>query len=203
MNTEAYLEWVNKAALCNPPTLRNSYALTQRVLAEQVPGDLVECGTFAGAQIAAMHRACVDAGQSRPIQAFDSFKGIPPAGEKDLEFQQVPAWRSACGLENFNKFMRQWGVRNVTTHEGMFDATVPQYAKQGRPIALLRLDGDLYDSTRVCLEHLYPLLSDGGFCIVDDYALSGCREAVHEYFGDDLPTFIAVEGGGGPVWFQK
>ena len=54
-----------------------------------------------------------------------------------------------------------------------------------------------------CLKHLYPLVSPGGFCVIDDYALKGCKAAVHEYFGDDLPELTKIEGGGGPVWFRK
>ncbi len=48
-------------------------------------------------------------------------------------------------------------------------------------IAVLRLDGDLYDSTKVCLEQLEPLVSRGGWVIVDDFNLSGCRKAVLEH----------------------
>jgi hypothetical protein len=45
---------------------------------------------------------------------------------------------------------------------------------------VLRLDGDLYSSTTDALTHLYPRLSAGGFLIVDDYLLPGCRRAVHD-----------------------
>jgi O-methyltransferase len=49
-------------------------------------------------------------------------------------------------------------------------------------LAVLRLDGDMYESTYVVLEHLYPTLSPGGFCIIDDYgAVPACAEAVHDY----------------------
>jgi hypothetical protein len=47
-------------------------------------------------------------------------------------------------------------------------------------VALLRLDGDLYESTKVCMQYLYPLVSKGGYVICDDYDLHGCRYAVHE-----------------------
>ena len=67
-------------------------------------------------------------------------------------------------------------------HVGWFQNTVPVDAGKLGPIALLRLDGDWYDSTKVCLEHLYPLLSRGGIVIMDDYwAWEGCLKATDEY----------------------
>ena len=49
-------------------------------------------------------------------------------------------------------------------------------------IAVLRLDGDLYESTIQALDALYPRLSPGGFCIIDDYhAIKACRQAVTDY----------------------
>lgn len=59
-----------------------------------------------------------------------------------------------------------------------FTCSVPAPALEC--IAYLRLDGDLYESTRVCMEHLYPLVSKGGYVICDDYDLHGCRYAVHQ-----------------------
>jgi hypothetical protein len=67
-------------------------------------------------------------------------------------------------------------------HVGWFQNTIPVDAGQLGPIALLRLDGDWYDSTKICLEHLYPLLSPGGIIILDDYyCWEGCRKATDEY----------------------
>jgi O-methyltransferase len=49
-------------------------------------------------------------------------------------------------------------------------------------LAILRLDGDLYQSTMEVLTALYPKLSAGGFCIIDDYgAIPACRQAVEDY----------------------
>lgn len=46
----------------------------------------------------------------------------------------------------------------------------------------MRLDGDLYESTMDGLNHVYPKLSPGGFCIIDDYyAFPSCARAVNEY----------------------
>ena len=71
------------------------------------------------------------------------------------------------------------------SHRGWFDDTVPKYAAEQPTIAVLRLDADLYDSTMVCLTHLFPLVAQGGLVIIDDYGeysgWVGCTRAVHDY----------------------
>ena len=100
--------------------------------------------------------------------------------------------------------MSRWGVRDrrLVYREGWFQHTVGL----DRPprIALLRLDGDLYESTKVCLEALYPVLMPGGALIIDDYPLPGCRQAVDEYFDDRKVQFQQVLGyEDGPAWTTK
>ena len=87
--------------------------------------------------------------------------------------------------------MREWAIPEdlLTYHVGWFEDTVP--SADIERIAILRLDGDLYRSTRVCMDHLYPKLSLGGWCIVDDFKLDGCRKAVLEVVTP------------GPIYFQK
>src|SRR5262249_53244417 len=66
-------------------------------------------------------------------------------------------------------------------HMGWFQETVPQATDVG-PIALLRLDGDWYESTKICLEHLYPRVCSRGIVVIDDYGKwPGCRRALDEY----------------------
>jgi hypothetical protein len=72
-------------------------------------------------------------------------------------------------------------------------------------ISVLRLNGDLHESTLVCLKHLYPNVTKGGIVIIDDYALTGCRIAVEQYFKSirrKLPEMISVDGQG-VVFFVK
>jgi len=67
-------------------------------------------------------------------------------------------------------------------HKGWFQETMPKDSSQISQIAILRLDGDWYDSTRVCLEFLYDKVVPGGFVIIDNYgAYEGCRKAVAEF----------------------
>jgi O-methyltransferase len=218
MNLDGYLATVGQAALCNPPTLRNTYDMARDVIRRNVVGDFVECGVFAGAQVAAMARAAIDSGdKSRLIHLFDSFVGIPEAGPNDADGQPglgerpsqemlgrlVSSGISVCSAEQVRKNLLGWGIPRemLVFHQGWFQHTVQDWDR--RRISLLRLDGDLYESTSVCINGLYPFLSSGGVCIVDDYALVGCRKAVQEYFGGDAIEVNEVEGGGGPVWWIK
>jgi O-methyltransferase len=53
-----------------------------------------------------------------------------------------------------------------------------------KQIAILRLDGDLYESYKIPLQHLFDAVSPGGFVVIDDWILKGCREAVTEFLAD-------------------
>lgn len=71
----------------------------------------------------------------------------------------------------------------VFYHKGWFQNTVPADKQNIKSIAILRLDGDWYDSTKVCIENLYDKVVPGGFVIFDDYGLyEGCKKAVDEFF---------------------
>ncbi len=76
------------------------------------------------------------------------------------------------------------GVKNVITIKGWFEDTTDSVFYESLPtdIAILRLDGDLYNSTYVCLKNLYKFVIRGGLVIIDDYELKGCREACEDYF---------------------
>ena len=73
---------------------------------------------------------------------------------------------------------------SITTVKGWFEYTAKLH---NSPIAYLRLDGDMYSATKVCLENLYPQLAIGGILEIDDFVLAGCSKAVDEYFeGQDI-----------------
>lgn len=206
------------AAYSTYETLRATADLTQDVLRQCVPGLLVECGVAAGVQLAAMWAACAEEGAiNRQLVGFDSFQGIPWAGPRDDVqpgiggIDQIPPEKigklessgiTVHGQAQVERNLVQWGVPRAAVRlvPGWFQDTVPVFAQQcTSPIAVLRLDGDLYASTLVCMQHLFPRLSRGGVLIVDDYALKGCREAVHDVVGPHV-EFTPIEGGGGPAW---
>lgn len=175
------------------------------VLAKRIPGDFVECGVAAGNNLASMAAA------GRHAYGFDSFQGIPWAGEHDTQQPgRSNKLKSKIGklessgvtvhpIKGVHENLRRFGVGNYTLIEGWFQHTVPGW-KAPNGISVLRLDGDLYDSTYICLEHLYPQLSEGGILIIDDWLLTGCHRAFMDYFKDKEPMTIFDDG---VRYFQK
>ncbi|MFM7447889.1 MAG: TylF/MycF/NovP-related O-methyltransferase, partial [Leptolyngbyaceae cyanobacterium] len=88
--------------------------------------------------------------------------------------------------------------------KGWFQDTVPVYRDKVGPIAILRLDGDWYESTKIPLDNFYDLIVPGGAVIVDDYATCfGSRRAVDEFrLNRDIKSPLNPDGRGG-VWFEK
>lgn len=174
--------------------LGNLQQCVERALADEVPGDLIETGVWRGGACILMRgilaaHACRD----RRVFVADSFQGLPEpdarypadAGDAHHEIGFVAVSRHAVE-ENFRAF----GLldEQVVFLEGWFEDTLPVAPIES--LCILRLDGDMYQSTWEALTHLYPKLSPGGFCIVDDYALDGCRQAVDAYrseHGIDAP----------------
>lgn len=192
--TQEWFEQVCQSALGHRTSQEQTYDLARNVLARGIPGDFVECGVFAGASCAIMARALMDhcaetedppfIGKiTRRVHLFDSFDGIPAPGPHD-DPSQVRAGEARCSLPNVKNNMRKWGLPDelLVYHVGDFRDTVRYTAEsyEVKAIALLRLDGDLYESTKVCMEHLYPLVAKGGYIICDDYDLAGCRYALHQ-----------------------
>jgi Macrocin-O-methyltransferase (TylF) len=157
------------------------------VLARGVPGDLIETGVWRGGASILMRAVLKAYGVAdRTVWAADSFEGLPapdpskyPADEGDRlhEFKEL-----AVPLEEVMSNFARYGLldEQVRFLKGWFRDTLP-----GAPVerlAVIRLDGDMYESTTDALVNLYPKLSEGGYLIVDDYGCyASCRQAVHDY----------------------
>jgi O-methyltransferase len=89
----------------------------------------------------------------------------------------------------------------VVFMKGWFRDTLPTLASER--FALIRLDGDMYESTHDALCHLYPRLSFGGIAVVDDYAISGCRKAVHDYLNAHSLTAEINRVDASCIWWRK
>jgi len=150
------------------------------------PGDVVECGVWRGGMIAGIAEML---GNSKNYYLFDSFEGLPIA--KDIDGINAINWQNDTQNPNYydnckaeidfaHKAMQLSNVKYECV-KGWFDQTVPNYDSI-KVISILRLDGDWYDSTMICLIHLFPKVVKGGIIIIDDYyAWDGCSKAVHDY----------------------
>lgn len=108
------------------------------------------------------------------------------------------------GVELVKHNFRRYGLLDdqVEFLVGWFKDTLPT-APIDR-LAVLRLDGDMYESTRQAIEALYPRLSVGGYCIVDDYGdIPGCPQAIHDYRQANGITDEIVDVAGRGVFWRR
>jgi O-methyltransferase len=167
--------------------LDNLQACVEDILRAGVPGDLIETGVWRGGASIFMRAVLKCHGvKDRCVWAADSFDGLPPpdldrypqdAGQTLHRFRYL-----AVSLEQVRANFDRYGLldEQVRFLKGWFRDTLPS-APVG-PLAVIRLDGDMYESTMEALIHLYPKLSVGGYLIVDDYgAVDACRRAVDDY----------------------
>lgn len=180
---------------------------TVRLIHQGVPGAIVECGVWrGGASLACLlAQRAVFGTVKRPVHLLDSFEGLPPVTSKDGPLAE--AWQRGDDVDRFMDNCRAaeaacrsllaehgFGEQQAHIHKGWFNDTLPAVEKLVRDdgVAVLRLDGDWYDSTMDCLTHLEPLVAEEGTIIVDDYyAWDGCARAVHDYLSrKDLPYRI-------------
>jgi O-methyltransferase len=167
--------------------LTNLQRCLERVLTEGIRGDVIEAGVWRGGATILMRALLkVSGADDRTVWVADSFAGLPapdaeryPADSGDphhtFSFLSVPLEQVKINFERYG--VLDDGVRFLP---GWFRDTLPTL--KGETWSLIRLDGDMYESTLVALEHLYPALAVGGYVLVDDYgALLASREAVTDF----------------------
>ncbi|MFA7243538.1 MAG: TylF/MycF/NovP-related O-methyltransferase [Sulfuricellaceae bacterium] len=167
--------------------LDNIHQCLDAILADNVPGDLIETGVWKGGATIFM-RGWLMAHDiaNRRVWVADSFAGLPKAScaedffETDFSADAFP-YLAVSQKEVKDLFARYDLLDNkVKFLKGWFKDTLP--TAPIKKLALLRLDGDLYESTMDALTNLYHKVSPGGFIIVDDYnAVPACKTAVHEF----------------------
>lgn len=176
----------------------NVVELLQRVRRESVPGDIVEAGVWRGATGILVSRLLHAANDTaRSMWNLDSFSWLPPpyrafkADKGDKHFTIGRVWNSAikADVESVKDIYRRFGVpvdvpeSNVRFVPGWFNETAPKLARMPElhSIAILRLDGDMYESTWVVLKALYHKVAVGGYIVVDDFGLERCKAAILDF----------------------
>jgi O-methyltransferase len=166
--------------------LNNLEHCLTRIVADRIPGDLIETGVWRGGATIFMRGFLKAHGiEDRTVWVADSFEGLPPPSRAedagyDLSSEHWPSL--AVRLEAVQNLFSRYGLldEKVRFLKGWFKDTLP--AAPIERLAVLRLDGDLYESTMDALEALYAKVSPGGYVIVDDYfSMPPCTKAVDEF----------------------
>lgn len=177
------------------------------VVANNLPGAIVECGVWRGGSMMAVAQELVAAGARRDLYLFDTFEGMTNPGPEDHSLTGESAasllkksskadssgiWCIA-GEEDVRKNLASTGcdMDSVFLMKGPVEQTL--WGTLPDKISILRLDTDWYQSTKLELEVLYPRLVPGGVLIIDDYGYwRGARQAVDEYFELHPPRPLLV-----------
>ena len=204
------IEVIRGHTMTTLPRLVTLYQQVRYCETTGIAGAYVECGVWKGGAIGLMALANLRHGASRrDLHLFDAFMDIcEPDGLVDgaRAVQEVQAWTSGRGgtqgrlrplvgfydalggpgtLDDNRRLLEDivgYPPERIHYHVGWFQDTVPADVSAIGPIAVLRLDGDWYASTKICLDHLYDQVVSGGIVIIDDYATyDGCRKAVDEF----------------------
>jgi hypothetical protein len=187
--------------------MENLQMCIERVLADGVPGDLMETGVYRGGACIFM-RAVLKAYDvtDRLVWLADSFAGLPAPNvadfPQDAELDSFTG-KLAVSLDKVQYNFKLYGLldEQIRFLQGWFSDTLPTAPVQ--QLAVLRLDGDYYESTWVALTHLYPKLAPGGFLIVDDWILPQARQAVEDYRQQEQITAEIHDIDGWSVYWRK
>jgi O-methyltransferase len=157
------------------------------IIENKIPGDLIETGVWRGGSVIFM-RALLDvrSEHSRIVWCADSFEGMPVPKDADLRISSEADFSDrgylAVSLAQVQNNFAKFGLLNeqVRFLKGWFSETLP--TAPIKQLSLLRLDGDLYESTLDSLDNLYDKVSPGGYIIIDDYnSWGGCQTAVNDF----------------------
>jgi O-methyltransferase len=176
---------------------------------EGVRGDFVECGIWRGGVVALFRAVLAAYGDTvRSVWGADSFAGLPvpdptryPADE-GYDWSGVDALK--VGADEVRANIARYGLLDDRVHllEGWFEDTLPTAPIES--LSVLRVDGDLYQSTMDVLRALEPKVSPGGFVIIDDYnGWEPCRKAVDDYRAEHEITSPLISVDWMAVWWRK
>lgn len=187
-----YLNSLKKRVLEEGVSMLNGHKLdtlrycTENCLKQGVAGDIIETGVWKGGAtiyFAGILKAHGDT--SKKVFVADSFEGLPPPDEekwpRDRGDQHHVREDLAISLEQVRANFERFDLlsENVIFIKGFFEDSL-RTANIDK-LSILRLDGDMYGSTMTVLRQLYHKLEIGGYLILDDWLLTGAREALLDF----------------------
>lgn len=183
---------VRQHTMLHWPRLLSLFLHAKQVCEENIAGDFVECGVAGGGSavilgVALQHYSTVP----RKLYLCDTFEGMPPPTKADIQRSDSKLLASdshwgtgtcSAPATAVQRLLAKFSLAETCELvPGLFQDSLPKFA--GRTFSLLHFDADWHESTKCCLENLLPLLTQGGYCQVDDYEYwGGCRTAVDDFF---------------------
>jgi len=165
---------------------------------KNVPGCIVECGVCRGLSFLAMAHLMKAYSINKDMYGFDSWVGAKFVTEGDLDHRDGMFMRDEAKIR---KYVREQMPRNQTyvLKQGFLEDTLPEFSET---IALIHIDVDYEKSTQVSLDTLWPLLSDGGIIVLDDYQhpqWPGGSKVINQFVGDHNEAWLQS----GTRWYLK
>ena len=195
--------------------LENAFDIVKLIEDNAIPGVFIECGVAEGGTAAMLGMAHRELGSGkREMWFFDSYEGLPEPTKEDYEDGKTgnfirPLPKGAClgTIEQVSELLfstLKFQKDDVHLVKGWFQDTVPKLRDTMGVVAILRLDGDWYESVKIPLDNFYHNLSPGGVVIVDDYATCfGSKKATDEFRTEHNITTPLMSDGRGGAWFEK
>jgi O-methyltransferase len=188
--------------------MENVLKCAKIILEKNIPGDFIETGVWRGGSTIFM-RAILKAYdvKDRNVWVADSFEGLPAPNEEVYPVDKGDLHHTIdylkVTLETVKNNFSRYGLLDdqVKFLKGWFKDTLPVAPID--KLALLRLDGDMYESTMDAMVNLYPKLSAGGFLIVDDYCIETCKKAITDYRAANNIKEKLIDIDGKSVYWQK
>ena len=204
-------DWPSRAeSMIGLARMYNLQECIASIIEDDIPGDFIETGVWRGGACIFMRaNLAAWADTDRKVWVADSFEGLPkpdparfPADKGDELFKLGGL---AVGVDQVKHNFRRYGLLDdqVEFLVGWFKDTLPVAPLD--KLALIRLDGDMYESTIQAIEVLYPKLSPGGFCIIDDFGshVSQAQQAVHDYRKEHGITEEIIDIDGTGAFWRK
>ena len=199
---------VHAPTMIGQKRLRHLRGLVESVLANRVPGDFIETGVWRGGACIFMRAILAAYGVTdRRVWLADSFAGLPPPNPKEFAADEGGRLHTndflAVSLDEVKSNFMKYNMLDdqVRFLKGWFKDTLP--AAPIEALAILRLDGDMYESTVQALDALYDKLSVNGFVVVDDYFYPPCKKAVHDFLAKKNIDARLIDIDGVGSYWQK
>ena len=171
-----------------------------------IKGAFVECGVWKGG-CAGIMAYVANQFSGRQTWLFDSFEGLPEATDKDGIRASYYTGRCKADYQDVAELLYnvlKIDPKTVNIKIGLFQNTLPKAKTEIGDIAILRLDGDWYESTKCCLENLYDNVVEGGYVVLDDYNhWQGAKLALDEFLAERGLTAKLIKVDSAGIYFKK